>query len=235
MLEVFFVCRMKNMNDVKEIISILEKKGPKDAELIEKAYKFSEKTHASQKRYSGEPYFNHIFAVAKKVAEMKMDAKTVAAAFLHDAMEDAHVSEEEIKKEFGDEILFLVRGVTKLGKLKYRGLERHTESLRKFFVAMASDMRVLVIKLCDRLHNIETLRFVPKEKQRRIALETLEIHARLADRLGMGRLRSGLEDGAFPFAYPKIIYIFFINYNFGKSGFFNLSITVILRCFHFSA
>ena len=96
-----------------------------------------------------------------------------------------------------------MKGVTKLGKLKYRGLDRHIESLRKFFIAMAVDIRVLVIKLADRLHNVQTLKHVPKEKQRRIALETLEIHARLADRLGMGRIRSELENAAFPYAFPN--------------------------------
>lgn len=190
------------MNDVKEIISKLEKKDAKDIALIDKAYKFAEKAHTGQKRYSGEPYFNHIVAVGKNLAEMKMDAKTISAGLLHDTIEDAYVSEEEIEKEFGKEIAFLVKGVSKLGKLKYRGVERHVESLRKFFVAMSADIRVLIIKLADRLHNIQTLQHVPKEKQKRIALETLEIHARLADRLGMGKLKGELEDGAFKYAYP---------------------------------
>ncbi|MDP3958162.1 MAG: RelA/SpoT family protein [bacterium] len=171
--------------------------------LLEKAYAFAKQAHAGQKRYSGEPYFNHIFAVATLLAEMKMDPVTIAAGFLHDALEDAHLSEEELEREFGKEIVFLVKGVTKLGKLKYRGLERHTESLRKFFIAMAQDFRVLIIKLCDRLHNAKTLEHVPKDKRARIALETIEIHARLADRLGMGKLRSQLEDAAFPHAFPE--------------------------------
>jgi guanosine-3',5'-bis(diphosphate) 3'-pyrophosphohydrolase len=104
---------------------------------------------------------------------------------------------------FNEHITKLVEGVTKLGKLRYTGVERHVESLRKFFVAMADDIRVVVIKLCDRLHNIETLQYVSPEKQKRIALETLEIHARLADRLGMGRLKAQLEDAAFPYVYPE--------------------------------
>ncbi|OGZ04726.1 MAG: hypothetical protein A2648_02695 [Candidatus Lloydbacteria bacterium RIFCSPHIGHO2_01_FULL_41_20] len=187
--------------NVREITNLLEDKSTKNIALIEKAYSFAEKTHAEQKRYSGEPYFTHIFAVAKTLAEMKMDATTIAAGFLHDTIEDAHVSEKDIEKEFGKEIAFLIEGVSKLGKLKYRGMERHVESLRKFFVAMSTDIRVLIIKLADRLHNIQTLQYVPKEKQKRIAVETLEIHARLADRLGMGRLRNGLED-AFQYAYP---------------------------------
>ncbi len=188
--------------NVKEITNLLEDRSAKNIALIEKAYSFAEKAHSAQKRYSGEPYFTHIFAVAKNLAEMRMDGATIAAGFLHDTIEDTHISEEEIEKEFGKEIAFLIRGVSKLGKLKYHGIERHVESLRKFFVAMSADMRVLIIRLADRLHNIQTLQYVPKEKQHRIALETLEIHARLADRLGMGRLRRGLEDGAFPYAYP---------------------------------
>lgn len=189
--------------DIEEIFKRVPLLMADDKTLIQKAHDFSKKAHAEQKRYSGEPYFNHLFAVARSLAEMKMDPVTIAAGFLHDALEDAHVSDEDLEREFNKEIVFLVKGVTKLGKLKYRGLERHTESLRKFFIAMAQDFRVLVIKLADRLHNAETLQHVPKEKRGRIALETIEIHARLADRLGMGRLRSQLEDYAFPYAFPK--------------------------------
>jgi GTP pyrophosphokinase len=121
---------------------------------------------------------------------------------MHDVLEDTQVTEEEMTKEFGEHITKLVQGVTKLGKLRYSGMERHVESLRKFFVAAADDIRVVVIKLCDRLHNIQTLQYVSPEKQKRIALETIELHARLADRLGMGRLKAELEDAAFPYVYP---------------------------------
>ena len=192
------------MDYLKEIISSLKNPNDADKKLITHAYEFAKKAHEGQKRYSGEPYFEtHVVPVAIIIGGLGMDGKTVAAGLLHDVLEDAHSSEETIGKEFGEEILFLVKGVTKLGKLKYRGIERHVESLRKFFVAMAQDMRVLIIKLADRLHNIRTLEHVPKEKRRRIALETLEIHARLADRLGMGKLRSELEDRAFYYAYPE--------------------------------
>lgn len=191
-----------NKVDINEILKLISPKNKETEALIKKAYDFSQKIHSEQKRYSGEPYFNHVFNVGKSLAEMRMDPKTVAAGLLHDTVEDGHISDEEIEKEFGKEISFLVKGVTKLGKLKYRGVERHVESLRKFFVAMAVDIRVLVIKLADRMHNISTLQHVPKEKQKRIALETLEIHARIADRLGMGRLRSELEDGSFQYAFP---------------------------------
>ncbi|MFA6256877.1 MAG: RelA/SpoT family protein [Candidatus Paceibacterota bacterium] len=132
-----------------------------------------------------------------------MDTHTVAAGFLHDVLEDTKVPEAEIKKNFGDDILFLVKGVTKLGTLKYRGAERHVESLRKFFIAMAQDLRVVIIKFADRLHNLTTLEHVREDKRQRIALESIEVYAPLANRLGMGKLKGEIEDAAFPYAYPK--------------------------------
>ncbi|MCA9352857.1 bifunctional (p)ppGpp synthetase/guanosine-3',5'-bis(diphosphate) 3'-pyrophosphohydrolase [Patescibacteria group bacterium] len=190
--------------DMKEIYDLM-RTAPKakEKELLEKAYDVAKKAHAGQQRASGEPYFNHVFATAKNLAEFGLDATTIAAGFLHDTIEDTPVTEQEIQKEFGDEIVFLVNGVTKLGTLKYRGRERHVESLRKFFIATAEDFRVVVIKLADRLHNVETLKYVKPEKQQRIALETIEIYAPLAYRLGMGRLVGALQDASFPFAYPK--------------------------------
>ena len=157
-------------------------------ELIKKAYAKAFDAHREQKRASGEPYFNHVFATAMNLAEFGYDATTIAAGLLHDTIEDTEVTEEEIQQEFGDEIVFLVNGVTKLGTLRYQGSKRHTESLRKFFMATAQDFRIIVIKLADRLHNVQTLEYVKKEKQERIALETIEIYAPLAYRLGMGRL-----------------------------------------------
>jgi GTP pyrophosphokinase len=174
-----------------------------DKELIIRACHFAEKAHTGQLRKSGEPYYNHVFATGVNLATLKMDAETIAAGIMHDVLEDTTVTPEEMTAAFNEHITKLVEGVTKLGKLRYTGAERHVESLRKFFVAMADDIRVVVIKLCDRLHNIETLQYVSPEKQRRIALETLEIHARLADRLGMGRLKAQLEDAAFPYVYPE--------------------------------
>lgn len=174
-----------------------------EKKLLKKAYDFALKAHEGQKRDSGEPYFIHVFETAKNLTRLRMDAKTIAAGFLHDTVEDTSVTEEDLKKEFGEEIAFLVKGITKLSNIKYRGHERHVESLRRFFIAMASDMRVVMIKLADRLHNIQTLQHKAPEKQKRIALETIEIHARLADRLGMGKLKSELEDNAFPYAYPE--------------------------------
>lgn len=174
-----------------------------DKAWIKRAYDFAEKAHADQKRASGEPYFNHVFEVSKILAGFGMDTKTIIAGLLHDTIEDTKVTEEDIEREFGEDVLFLVNGVTKLGKVKYRGEERHVESLRKFFVAMAEDARVIIIKLADRLHNVRTLEHIKPEKQKRIALETIEIHAPMANRLGMWKLKGELEDLAFPFAFPK--------------------------------
>lgn len=174
-----------------------------DKSLVEKAYHFSAQKHHGQKRNSGEPYMVHAVAVAINCAKFGMDIETIVGALLHDVLEDTETSEEEVGKEFGENILFLVKGVTKLSKLKYRGHERHVESMRKFFIAMSEDVRVLVIKLADRLHNVETLQHVRPDKQKRIALETIEVHASLAGRLGMEKLKGVLEDLSFPYAYPK--------------------------------
>jgi GTP pyrophosphokinase len=188
---------------LNEIIGLIPKINKEDKDLIEKAYLFAQKAHEGQKRNSGEPYFTHVFETAKNLAIYGMDAKSIIAGFLHDTLEDTEITEEELIKEFGEEIVTLVKGVTKLGKLKYRGHERHVESLRKFFMAVVDDVRIIIIKLADRLHNVETLQYVRPDKQKRIALETIEIHARLANRIGMGKLKGELEDAAFPFAYPK--------------------------------
>ena len=193
-----------NARPLKEILDAMASKSAEDIALVSYAYEFSEKAHAEQKRYSGEPYFIHPAEVAFLLAEIGMDAKTITAGILHDTVEDAHIKAETIKEEFGEEVLSLVDGVTKLGTLRYRGLERHTESLRKLFAATAKDIRVLIIKLADRLHNARTLEHVPKiEKRTRIAQETLEIYAPIADRLGMSVMKQELEDAAFRFAYPK--------------------------------
>jgi guanosine-3',5'-bis(diphosphate) 3'-pyrophosphohydrolase len=188
---------------VKDITHLMDSPSAEKIALIEKAYTTAEKAHSGVKRKSGEPYFIHVFETAKILAELKMCAEVICAGLLHDSIEDGVLTEEEIKKEFGDEILFLVNGVTKLGKLKYRGAERHMESLRKLFVASAQDVRVIIIKLCDRLHNMRTLQFVRPDKQYRIALETLEIFSPLAYRLGIRKLSRELEDLSFPYVYPK--------------------------------
>ncbi len=194
---------MEIMNDVKDITSLLTNSGEKDIALVKKAYTFAKKAHEGHIRYSGEPYFNHVFETAKSLAEIGMGPTSVAVGFLHDTIEDVDVSPKTIEETFGKEVLFLVDGVTKLGTLRYRGVERHMESLRKLFIATSQDVRVVIIKLMDRRHNMLTLEHVPKKKQKRIALETLEIYAPIADRLGMGRIKRELEDLAFPYVYPK--------------------------------
>ena len=192
------------MANVKEILDLIDGGiNKKDEELIVKAYNFAEKAHKEQKRKSGDPYFVHVFETAKILAKLGMDAETISAGLLHDVLEDTPIKEEELKKEFGEEIIFLIKGVTKLGTLKYRGYERHVKSLWKFFVAMANDLRVVIIKFADRLHNLSTLEFVREDKRKRIALESIEVYAPLANRLGMGKLRGEIEDAAFPFAFPK--------------------------------
>ena len=175
-----------------------------DVMLVTKAYEFSKESHKDQKRFSGDPYFVHPAEVGYLLALAGTDAEAVAAGLLHDTIEDAGTRPQTIAEEFGDGLRSLVEGVTKLGTLRYRGLERHTESLRKLFAATAKDIRVLIIKLMDRLHNARTLEHVPREEKRaRIAEETLEIYAPIADRLGMSLAKQELEDAAFPYAYPK--------------------------------
>lgn len=188
---------------LENIFSLIPHISGSNKKLIETAYFFSKRAHRGQKRFSGKAYFLHTYEAAKKLAEIGMDAQTISAGLLHDTLEDTEVTTEELEKNFGDEVLYLVEGVTKLGKLKYHGLKRHTESLRKLFVAMSHDIRVLIIKLADRLHNMETLDYVPKEKQKRIAVETLEIYSPLAHRLGMGQLKGELEDLAFKYTHPN--------------------------------
>ena len=188
---------------IKQILAVLTSPTPDDIELIKRAYAFAEHAHQGHKRYSGEPYLNHLAHVAKMLAEIGMGANTVAAGLLHDTIEDTDVTQEQLRAEFGEEIFFLVDGVTKLGSVRYYGSDRHNESLRKLFVATSQDIRVLIIKLIDRLQNMQTLEYVPKEKQERIARETLEIYVPVTHRLGMGRIRKELEDLAFPYGYPK--------------------------------
>lgn len=194
------------MSDILSIDVILKSRENWEAKeilLIEKAIKFATEKHAGQTRYEGGPYVNHTILTGKNLAHLGMDTTTIVAGILHDTIEDTTTTEQEIKEAFGSDVAFLVMGVSKLSKLRYQGIDRHVESLRKFFVASASDIRVVIIKLADRLHNAQTLEFVKPEKRERIARETLELHARLADRLGMGLLKAELEDAAFPFAYPQ--------------------------------
>ncbi len=191
------------MEDIKEITNLTDPLSTEDIDLISKAFDFAKKAHENQERFSGDPYFIHPHETAKILADLRMSPTVIAAGLLHDTLEDGSAKEEEIKENFGEEILFLVRGVTKLGKVKYRGAERHNESLRKLFVAVSQDIRVIVIKLADRLHNMRTLEHVPEHKRYRIAKETLEIYVPIAYRLGIRKLSRDLEDISFSYVYPK--------------------------------
>ncbi|HVO29014.1 MAG TPA: RelA/SpoT family protein [Candidatus Paceibacterota bacterium] len=171
--------------------------------VVARAYAFAEKAHRPQKRKSGEPYFNHPLAAAGILYEWHMDDATIAAGLLHDTVEDTGIALDDVRREFGDEIAFLVDGVTKLGRLKYRGVESRAENMRKMILALSQDLRVVFIKLADRLHNMRTLGALPPAKQKRIALETNEIYAPLAYRLGMYTVSGELEDAAFSYLLPK--------------------------------
>jgi len=177
--------------------------------LIEKAYAKAEVNHRGVFRKSGEPFIQHPLKVALKLADLNMDAETIAAALLHDLHEDSGISLKELQNEFGSQIAEMVNGVSKLHRVKLgeedpeAQTERQIEALRKMFVSMAKDLRVVLIKLADRWHNLETLFALPPKKQKEIALETLKIYAPLAYRLGMGEIKGILEDLAFPYAYPE--------------------------------
>ncbi len=179
-----------------EIYECLEKTYTgKDLALVEKAYDYAKKAHANQKRASGEEYFTHPCAVAKILVDLGLDAATVAAAFLHDVIEDTPISEGDIKNQFGEEVLELVLGVTKLERIEFTSREEEqADNFRKIFVAMAKDIRVIIIKLADRLHNMRSLNFLSKERQLRIAKETLDIFVPLADRLAISQIKCELED-----------------------------------------
>ncbi|MCB0329128.1 MAG: bifunctional (p)ppGpp synthetase/guanosine-3',5'-bis(diphosphate) 3'-pyrophosphohydrolase [Bdellovibrionales bacterium] len=167
-----------------------------DLALIEKAYDFIASSHASQTRASGEPYINHLVETALLVCKLRLDVASVTAALLHDTIEDCEgVTEEMLREEFGEDIAAIVEGVTKLTRVRFESQEeKQAEGFRKMLLAMAKDIRVVLVKLCDRLHNMRTIRFLPEDKQRRIALETREIYAPLAHRLGIHWIKSELED-----------------------------------------
>ncbi|MBE3584770.1 RelA/SpoT family protein [Desulfofundulus thermocisternus] len=178
-----------------------------DVSLLSRAYRFAEEAHRNQKRFSGEPFITHPVAVANILANLQMDLQTLVAGLLHDVVEDTGVTLEEIKAAFGDEVALLVDGVTKLNRLEYRSKEEHqAESLRKMFLAMAQDIRVILIKLADRLHNLRTLKYHNETKQKEIARETLEIYAPLAHRLGIYHLKWELEDLSFRYLEPEKYY-----------------------------
>ncbi len=175
----------------------------KDFDLIRLAYDFAASAHSGQIRKSGEPYIIHPLSTAFILAQRRIDANIIIAAIMHDIPEDTKVTLAEIEKNFGKDVASMVKGITKLGTLKYRGVERYIENLRKMFVAMAEDVRVMIIKFADRIHNLMTLEAHQPNKRYRIALESLEIYAPIANRLGMGEFKGMLEDLSFPFIFPK--------------------------------
>lgn len=172
-------------------------------ERVQRAYDFAAKAHEGVKRASGEPYIQHPLEVAEILLSMKPDEDSIIAALLHDVLEDTEVEAEEIEAEFGETVIPLLKGLEKLGKVYYQGRERQIENLRKMFLAMAKDVRVILIKLADRLHNMRTLQYVRPEKQRRIAQETLTVYSPIATRLGIYRFKNELDTLCFQYLHPE--------------------------------
>jgi guanosine-3',5'-bis(diphosphate) 3'-pyrophosphohydrolase len=192
--------------EYQNLITEIKSYNPKaDFKLIEKAYFTAKSAHEGQKRLSGEDYLCHPLAVARFLASWKLDSYSICSGLLHDVIEDGGKTLEGLEKNFNKEIAELVDGVTKIGELKFQSSAENefVENLRKMLVVMARDLRVVLIKLADRYHNMRTLSFLPLEKQKRIARETLEVYAPLAERLGIGELKGSLEDLAFPYCYPE--------------------------------
>jgi len=189
---------------ISQIIKTVKKFYPEtDTEMIQLAFDFAKKAHEGQKRATGEQYITHPLATALTLAELELPPNVVIAGLLHDVPEDTTYTLTDIRNNFGEEVESIVEGITKLSNIKYRGMDRYIENLRKMFIAMAEDIRVIIVKFADRLHNLSTLYALPANKQKRIAMETLEIYAPIANRLGIGELQSKLEDTAFKFAYPE--------------------------------
>lgn len=197
---------LETFKEIKELL-ITQKHSQEDIEQVEKAYRFAKKLHDGQFRASGEPYIIHPVEVAKILAGLEVDTHTLIAAFLHDVLEDTDTKPETIEELFGSDVLNLVQGVTKLGKLQFKSKEeRQAENFRRLFIAMANDIRVIFLKLADRLHNMRTLNFMEAEKQKKIAKETLDIFAPLANRLGIYKIKAELEDLSLRYLEPEKYY-----------------------------
>ena len=190
---------------IKDVIAKRKEKGKKvDTKLIMKAYNYAYEHHGDQKRHSGEPYIIHPLNVAYILADVGMDDSTICAALLHDVVEDTDVTDDDLRKNFGDEISDMVAGVTKLGKVQFASVEeQQVEDYRKMFLAMGKDIRVIIIKLADRLHNMRTLKYLKRDRQIANAKETMEIYAPLANRLGLYSIKWELEDLSFKYLYPQ--------------------------------
>src|SRR3981081_2752229 len=188
----------------RELMKKLRANRPNDdLDLVKRAYEFTQKNHAGQSRASGEPYLVHPLEVGNVLADMKMDSVSIAAGLLHDSVEDTSVTTVEIRQEFGEQVAHIVEGVTKISKIDFSSREEaQAENLRKMMLAMVDDIRVVLIKLADRLHNMRTLEHLDPERQQKIARETLDIYAPIAHRLGMGKIRGELEDLGFRFLDP---------------------------------
>src|SRR5215469_5545791 len=197
------VPKLLNVKFQQLLAKVAENRPQDDLEIIRKAYDFSLVHHAGQTRASGEPFLIHPLEVSLVLADMKLDSTAIAAGLLHDAIEDTPVTHEDVRRTFGDKVVHIVEGVTKIDKIDFASREeRQAENVRKMVLAMVDDIRVVLIKLADRLHNMRTLKHLPEERRQAIARETLEIYAPLAHRLGMGKVRGELEDLSFRYVDP---------------------------------
>ncbi len=196
----------EKFDEIKEQL-IKQKRSKEDIEQIELAYNWAKELHEGQYRISQEPYIVHPVEVAKILVDLKLDKNTIIAAFLHDVLEDTDTTPEQMEEKFGSDVVNLVQGVTKLGKYQFKSKEeRQAENFRRMFIAMAQDIRIVILKLADRLHNMRTLSFMASAKQKKISQETLDIFAPLANRLGMGKIKAELEDLSLRYLYPEKYY-----------------------------
>ena len=218
------VKRMKDFTSPEdlytELIQSIRKYHPStDISMIEKAYRVASEAHKEQKRKSGEPYIIHPLCVAIILADLELDKETIAAGLLHDVVEDTVMTEEDLTREFGEEVSVLVSGVTKLGQLSYSAdkVEVQAENLRKMFLAMAKDIRVILVKLADRLHNMRTAMYWKPEKQVEKARETMDIYAPIAQRLGISKVKIELDDLSLKYLKPDVYYDLVEKINLRKS------------------
>ena len=190
---------------IDDILAVIKKKkGRRDLKIVQKAYDYAKGKHGDQKRKSGEPYIIHPVQVAYTLANLDLDDNTICAALLHDVLEDTDTTYDDLVKEFNEEVAYMVNGVTKLSKLQYASVEeQQVEDYRKMFLAMGKGIRVILIKLADRLHNMRTLKYLSRDRQIANAKETMELYAPLANRLGVYSLKWELEDLSFKYLYPE--------------------------------